>query len=293
MREQHEQLTEDVKEEFTTVKKEQTLINIKVDTYKTSEMSRREFKIVRDTMRELEAQGVPIHERFGFCEQSFKEKGFERTPKACKSLWYEKFDPEVRCSVFGRSSWSKEEHEILQSSMKELTGDDGLKRDRHRICQKRLEENGFKRSRQACVARYNKQRISEILNGTGEHAVDNIPEAIHDEPFKPSDRTLQNSFPASAATANARPANFRCYEWMQMNFEPDPAVLSHTVDQMALDKSLAMSVSQLSNDEEEPSGDVIAADLADAVAEGIAEHCEETTTGWSHMDIGFRIADSD
>ncbi|KAH0371368.1 hypothetical protein KCU65_g1900, partial [Aureobasidium melanogenum] len=113
-----------------------------------------------------------------------------------------------------------------------------------------------------------------------------------DEPPRPSDSTPQDPLPASEATASATPANFRCYEWMQMNVEPDPAAQSHTTDQMTLDKSPAMSVDRPSGGEEEPPENITPADLADAVADEIAEHCEETTNGWGHLDIGFWIADS-
>ncbi|KAG9951357.1 hypothetical protein KCU85_g2897, partial [Aureobasidium melanogenum] len=509
---------------------------IPADRRKARHWSERELEILRDTMRELKDQDMIMRERFQLCERRLREKGFERASKACQNLWYGKYDFDSKGKNSTWSNWSKKELEILQNTMKELAGNYRPQNGCYRICQKRLEENGFKRLPQACKQRYQNfkaekdkaekdkaekegaeeeyvwtedqihllgkafeatigaygqlnsdqrfKRISEMLNKTGEmtvsvtretcmeqwyrmpaeerckieemipiprgassticpgqesmplavgnsslaednsaehteqasyllghlasdydsgpsqalqkhnslhvdqsalfnaereageasvtqvsacqetatsipstgtpprlptievtkilpqscmieqspdvdrtaqvtaeeamdehcmsedphdliavaataesvgeqHEVDNVPEAIHDEPTKPSNRTLQNSFPASAATANAMPANFKCYEWMQMNFEPNPAVQGHTADQMALDKSPAMSVAQPSNDEEEPSGDTIAADFADAVADEIAKLCEETTTGWSHMDIGFWIADSD
>ncbi|KAH0279713.1 hypothetical protein KCU91_g1563, partial [Aureobasidium melanogenum] len=135
----------------------------------------------------------------------------------------------------------------------------------------------------------NEAAIAATTEGVAEqHEVDNAPESTQDEPCKPSDPTPRDSYPASTATVKVAPANSRCYEGMQTDFEPGLAAQGHKTDQMTLDEFCGLSVDRSSGGEEEPS----AADLAAAVADEIAEHCDETTTGWKSMDIGFWIADS-
>lgn len=77
-----------------------------------------------------------------------------------------------------------------------------------------------------------------------------------------------------------------------MHSEPDPSAEDHTTDRMTHDGPSAVSVDRSGGGEGEPPESISAADLAAAVADEIAEHCEQTTTGWGPMDIGFWIADS-
>lgn len=102
-----------------------------------------------------------------------------------------------------------------------------------------------------------------------------------------SDHALQDLSRVPAATVGAELANFRCYEGFQMDLRSDLPAQGYTSDRMTHNES-SMPVHRSIGDEQEPS----AADLAAAVAEEIAEHCEETTNCWGPMDIGFWIADS-
>ncbi|KAG9676712.1 hypothetical protein KCU99_g3609, partial [Aureobasidium melanogenum] len=493
---------------------------VPADRRKARHWSERELEIVRDTMCESEDQDTLMPERYRLCEQRLREKGFKRTSGACQKIWHEILRPD---EFRGRySNWSKKELEILQDTMDESVGDHRPKSERYLICQKRLEEKGFKRSAYACKKRWTKdgaegaeedyvwtedqirllgkafqatigaygqscshqrfKRISEMLNSTGEiavhltrkacmeqwyrmpaeerwrieemipiprksspgvpglnfsmplvsedsnfakdvsaehteqatyllghltsdcdagasqesqkqnsshidqsalfnaerganaasvapisacqgpitsppntgtssrlpiievteilpqsqnieqlpdtgrttqveaekamdeqamkenpgaptaiaattesvaeqHEADKSPEATQGEPREPFDFT-QNPSQTPAATVNIEPANFRHYEWMQMHSEPDPSAEGHTTDRMTHDGPSTVSVDRSGGGEGEPPESISAADLAAAVAEEIAEHCEQTTTGWGPMDIGFWIADS-
>ncbi|KAG9664877.1 hypothetical protein KCU64_g377, partial [Aureobasidium melanogenum] len=136
--------------------------------------------------------------------------------------------------------------------------------------------------------------IAAITESVAEQQeVDNLQaEVTQGEHHESSDPTLQNPYQAPAAPVNIEPASSRRYEWMQIHSEPDSSAEGHTTDHITHDKSSAMSVDRSGRGEGEPSESISAADLAAAVADEIAEHCEETTTGWGSMDIGFWIADS-
>ncbi|KAG9759563.1 hypothetical protein KCU73_g3324, partial [Aureobasidium melanogenum] len=65
MQEQHEQLVDEVKEEFTTVKKERTLINIKVDTYKAGVgMLKKQFNEQETNLKNLLADFKELQNDF-------------------------------------------------------------------------------------------------------------------------------------------------------------------------------------------------------------------------------------
>lgn len=136
--------------------------------------------------------------------------------------------------------------------------------------------------------------IAAITESVAEQQeVDNLQaEVTQGEHHESSDLTLQNPYQAPAAPVNIEPASSRRYEWMQIHSEPDSSAEGHTTNHITHDKSSAMSVDRSGRGEGEPSESISAADLAAAVADEIAEHCEETTTGWGSMDIGFWIADS-
>ncbi|CAD0099953.1 unnamed protein product [Aureobasidium mustum] len=163
--------------------------------------SGKEIEIVLDTMHETETRDMLMPERYILCQQRLAEEGFKRSYHACKAVWQQKLAPVDRRRG---PTWSKQEFEILQDTMKELADDSRSYSDRYLICEKRLEEKGFKRSAYACRKRYYKheehawtehqirllgkafqatgayirdcsdqrfKRISEMLNNTGEMAV--------------------------------------------------------------------------------------------------------------------------
>lgn len=105
-----------------------------------------------------------------------------------------------------------------------------------------------------------------------------------------SEHTLHVPSQMPVATGDAGLANFGCYKGMQVDSEPDAPAHGHASN--AHDESSKLAIDRLSADQGDGSESISAADLAAAVADEIAEHCDEATTGWEPMDIGFWIADS-
>ncbi|KAG9585299.1 hypothetical protein KCV01_g13866, partial [Aureobasidium melanogenum] len=102
MQEQHEQLADEVKEEFTTVKKERTLINIKVDTYKAGVgMLKKQFNEQETNLKNLLADLKELQNEF---EEQYED---------CVNLV---------------SGWFREEREKrreeIDETRKEITGHD-------------------------------------------------------------------------------------------------------------------------------------------------------------------------
>lgn len=119
---------------------------------------------------------------------------------------------------------------------------------------------------------------------------DSEAETIRVEFRRPSSLDLQGPNQTPGTMHNAV-ANFRCYEQVQESSGPDVPAQGNLTESLLHEQPTILSLSQSKDSQEDTHEDVSAADLADIVADEIAEHCEENTAGFSSIDIGFWIAD--